>query len=89
MIPKPCIEPGCPNMALPTSPRCRPHHRTRTGVYRDPRYRAAVAYGVCHICGEGGADTRDHVVPVDLGGSNDESNLRPAHRSCNSSKKAR
>jgi 5-methylcytosine-specific restriction protein A len=28
--------------------------------------------------------TIDHVVPLHLGGSNDPSNLVPAHRSCNS-----
>ncbi|WP_336513544.1 HNH endonuclease signature motif containing protein [Mycolicibacterium fortuitum] len=30
------------------------------------------------------AATLDHIVPYSLGGSDDESNLRLAHRSCNS-----
>jgi len=39
--------------------------------------------GVCHICGEGAADAIDHIVPVSWGGSDDPSNLAPAHTSCN------
>jgi hypothetical protein len=42
--------------------------------------------GVCHICGQGAADAIDHVVPVAWGGSDDPSNLAPAHTSCNSAK---
>jgi 5-methylcytosine-specific restriction endonuclease McrA len=42
----------------------------------------------CHICGRPftqRADiTADHIVPVARGGSNDISNLSPAHLSCNS-----
>ena len=34
---------------------------------------------ICHICGHEGSDTLDHVVPVTRGGSNDVTNLRPAH----------
>jgi len=39
-------------------------------------------YGTtCHLCGEDcAADfTVDHVVPINLGGSNELGNLRPAH----------
>ena len=42
--------------------------------------------GMCHICGEGGADAIDHIVPVAWGGSDDISNLAPAHTSCNSAR---
>src|SRR6056297_236970 len=42
--------------------------------------------GVCHICGQGAADAIDHIVPVAWGGSDDPSNLAPAHTSCNSAK---
>ncbi|MFZ9392589.1 MAG: HNH endonuclease [Ilumatobacteraceae bacterium] len=43
--------------------------------------------GVCHICGKGGADTIDHIVAVAWGGSDDITNLAPAHTSCNSRKR--
>jgi hypothetical protein len=42
--------------------------------------------GVCHVCGEGAADSIDHLVPVAWGGSDDPSNLAPAHTSCNSAR---
>lgn len=44
--------------------------------------------GRCHLCRRGGADTIDHVAPVAWGGSDHPANLKPAHRSCNSSKGA-
>lgn len=41
-------------------------------------------YGTaCYLCGRPGADTVDHVVPRQHGGSNSLDNLRPAHRYCN------
>lgn len=42
--------------------------------------------GMCWLCGVMGADTIDHVVPLTRGGDNEPSNLRPAHRACNSRK---
>lgn len=42
----------------------------------------------CWMCGKS-ADTVDHVKPIKLGGLDCLSNLRPACRSCNASKKAR
>lgn len=45
----------------------------------------------CHICGEPGADSIDHIIPrklrPDLAG--DPANWAPAHLSCNSAKGAR
>lgn len=43
------------------------------------------AYGTkCWLCGQDGATTVDHVVPVQWGGSVwDIANMRPAHLSCN------
>lgn len=38
---------------------------------------------VCYLCGKDGADTIDHVIPLIKGGTNDTSNLRPAHLKCN------
>ncbi|MGO1385749.1 MAG: HNH endonuclease [Arachnia sp.] len=52
---------------------------------------------ICHICGHDDADTADHVVPIARGGTNDITNLKPAHhgpcptcnRQCNREKNAR
>ena len=43
----------------------------------------------CHLCSKEILPEHfsvDHVIPLSLGGSDELSNLRPAHRSCNSSK---
>lgn len=43
-----------------------------------------VTYGrTCHLCGQPGATTADHVIPRSKGGSDDITNLRPAHHWCN------
>jgi 5-methylcytosine-specific restriction endonuclease McrA len=39
--------------------------------------------GICHLCGQPGAETADHLVPVDHGGSDAHPNLAAAHRRCN------
>jgi 5-methylcytosine-specific restriction endonuclease McrA len=44
--------------------------------------------GNCWMCGKH-ADTIDHVKPIHLGGLHIPANIRPACRSCNSSKGAR
>lgn len=53
----------------------------------------------CHICGrdidytlphlDPGAFVVDHVIPLRRGGEDALSNMRAAHRSCNSTKRAR
>ncbi|WP_084653994.1 HNH endonuclease [Nocardia altamirensis] len=44
-------------------------------------------YGsTCHLCGRRGATTADHVIPRSKGGTDALENLRPAHKSCNSSR---
>lgn len=68
--------------------------RSTTAVTKGPsgrpwlRARAKVlaASDVCHLCGKPGADSVDHVIPRSLGGSDDLTNLRPAHFTCNSSR---
>jgi 5-methylcytosine-specific restriction endonuclease McrA len=37
----------------------------------------------CHLCGQPGATTADHVVPWSHGGRNTLDNLEPAHSGCN------
>lgn len=55
--------------------------------------------GICHLCG-GPVDwdtpprhrlskTRDHVIPLSCGGAHELANVRLAHYSCNSARKAR
>jgi 5-methylcytosine-specific restriction protein A len=47
--------------------------------------------GICHICGEkidGVREKweREHVIPLSMGGADDESNMRPAHKDCHKGK---
>ena len=44
---------------------------------------------VCHLCGQPGATTVDHLVPAHLGGRDELENLAAAHVSCNAAKGAR
>lgn len=48
-------------------------------AWRELRDRILRDSDICHICGQPGADSVDHLVPVARGGTNDRSNLRPAH----------
>lgn len=63
------------------------------------RARIAKLKAACHICGQPidytlkSPDPRsfviDHVVPLSKGGADDTSNVKAAHRECNSKKRAR
>ena len=46
---------------------------------------------ICWLCGQPGADTVDHIVPLSIDPTlgEDPTNLLPAHRSCNSRRGAR
>lgn len=46
----------------------------------------AQEHGICHLCGQPGADTTDHLTPLRHGGTHDRANLRAAHRACNGRK---
>ncbi len=45
--------------------------------------------GRCYLCGELGAETADHVLPLALGGADTVENQRAAHKSCNATKSGR
>jgi 5-methylcytosine-specific restriction endonuclease McrA len=67
-----------------------PSHGRSGRPWRRIRAQVLEASDVCWLCGQGGADTVDHILPIskfpEL--AHDMSNLRPAHRSCNSRKGA-
>lgn len=56
-------------------------------AYRHPAYRAQPKHGTCVFCHRPGADTRDHVIPLDeqmrRWGEVRDHRTRPAHRACN------
>lgn len=57
--------------------------------YRKFRQWVKATGPACHLCGEKGADTVDHLVPLAIGGFNVSSNWAPAHAHCNYSKRSR
>jgi len=61
--------------------------RNAPGICTAEQLKARIDFygGCCAYCGAV-ADTVDHVVPLERGGTNWPANLRPACRSCNSSK---
>ena len=71
--------------------------RVNTRQIRERNRRILAASNICHICGEPGADAIDHVIPLARGGTDDPTNLKPAHHNtpnshgtlCNRTKAAR
>lgn len=59
-----------------------------TRTFRKMRQRILEMSDICWLCGQPGADTVDHLVPlsIDPTRGEDPSNLLPAHRTCNSSR---
>jgi 5-methylcytosine-specific restriction endonuclease McrA len=39
--------------------------------------------GICHLCGQPGADSIDHLIPESHGGATTPPNLAAAHLRCN------
>ena len=58
-------------------------HTTNDLTYRRNRQTLLADNPPCYRCGKP-ADTADHIIEVDRGGSHDMDNLRPACRKCNS-----
>ena len=59
-------------------------------AWRKKRARILKASDICWLCGQPGADSVDHVIAVSKGGTDDDSNLRPAHmHPCNRGKSSK
>jgi len=60
----------------------------RSHSWKKMRRRVLSQSDVCWLCGQVGADTVDHIVPrsIDLSLAEQPTNLRPAHRTCNSAR---
>jgi 5-methylcytosine-specific restriction endonuclease McrA len=67
------------------------YHGRSTRSFGRLRERVLSQSNICWLCGQPGADTIDHIVPLSVAPhlGEDEGNLLPAHRTCNSSKGAR
>lgn len=67
---------------MPGAVRAVRNGSTRT--WRRLRASVLAASDVCHLCGQHGADSVDHLQPVSQGGAmHDPRNLAPAHLLCN------
>lgn len=68
-----------------TTPRRRIPERERLAIFGKHE-------GRCHICGDkinsGQAWDVEHIIPLGLGGSDDQDNLAPAHVNCHKGKTA-
>jgi len=63
-----------------TRSRIEPTERTRGERLQRLRQKVFATYGdACWLCGGGGADTIDHLIPLSDGGDDHMDNLRPAH----------
>lgn len=85
---KVCSTPDCPNLEpcpihakQPWQGRNGRHGRMRSGSKEQRINRVVLRnyYGVCHVCGQPGADEVDHVIPLSEGGADDYHNRRPIH----------
>ena len=95
-----CPYPNCGRLTQPGQHRCelhpQPHRKppvSRHRQYRKLREQLIAAHPYCHICRKPFTDpddppVLDHVKPRAYGGTDDPSNLKPAHRSCNGRKGA-
>ncbi|MGH9002434.1 MAG: HNH endonuclease [Acidimicrobiia bacterium] len=93
--PHPCVSCG----RLVTTTRCPPCERRRRGSttqrglgwkHQQAAARVLAHATACYWCGQpprlDDPLTADHLLPRARGGTSDEDNLVPAHRSCNSAR---
>jgi 5-methylcytosine-specific restriction endonuclease McrA len=67
-----------------TQPRSKGHVGR---PWRRLREQVLAQSNICWICGNPGATTVDHIIPVSLGGPPlDPDNVKPAHLTCNSAR---
>lgn len=98
---KPCPKPGCPKLYRPPARACPEHEREREarkparirGRARQERNaRLFRANPLCVRCAARGitraVEVWDHIVPLELGGADDESNLQGLCRPCHADKTA-
>lgn len=91
-----CLYPNCGRITEPGQNRCPAHPKppvSRHRQYRQLRERLIAQHPYCHICrrpfdNPNDPPVIDHVQPRAYGGTDDPSNLKPAHRSCNGRKGA-
>jgi 5-methylcytosine-specific restriction endonuclease McrA len=89
-IPRTCSVCGTPHRNR--GGRCDAHKiPLRSGTYSRNAALVRATATICHLCGEPFTDPNDppvadHVIPRGIGGSDDLSNLRASHRSCNGRK---
>ena len=91
---KPCLTCGQTTRSGSYCPRCdqrrrgTPTQRGYTATYQRLRLEVLDEEDICWICGQPGRPgdplTADHVTPLRDGGPTTRTNLRAAHRSCNS-----